>query len=421
MEAKAKIQDQSSLTLERIQNLEAQYLMPTYARQPVLFVRGRGSTLYDDQGRAYLDFISGIGVNVLGYDHPRIRRVLREAARLMHTSNLFYHSYQGPLAAALAQASGMARVFFCNTGTESIEGALKLARAWQRKRGRENKTEFVSLVNSFHGRTMGALSVTAQEKYRAPFEPLVPGARFINANNHAEARAAITERTAAVIVETIQGESGIRPLTAEFLRTLREACHQTDALLIIDEVQCGLGRTGKTFAFQHTDIQPDVLCVAKPLGLGVPLGAFLVAERAADAFKAGDHGTTFGGGPLACRLSLEFIEMLAEGDLLRRTSEMGDYLKSLLLKMQQRHPQFISEVRGLGLMVGAELSFPGKGVVAKMLERGFVLNCAHETTLRFLPPYIIRKNEIRSMVTALEEVIAEEAPLQQAPQGGTIG
>ena len=413
MEAKAKLKDNApaSPTLENIQQLEAQYLMPTYARSPVMFVRGKGSTLYDHQGKAYVDFISGIGVSVLGYDHPRVRKVLREQATLMHTSNLFYHPYQGPLAERLVQASGMARVFFSNTGAESIEGALKLARAWQRKQGRDNQTEFVSLVNSFHGRTMGALSITAQEKYRAPFEPLIPGVRYINANNHEEARAAINASTAAVIVETIQGESGVRPMTSDFLRTLREACNQANALLIIDEVQCGLGRTGLTFAFQHTDIKPDVLCVAKPLGLGVPLGAFLVAERAADGFKAGDHGSTFGGGPLACRLSLEFMEMLSEGDLMQRVGDTGAYFKSALLKIRQRHPDLISEVRGLGLMVGAELTFPGKSIVTKMLERGYVMNCAHDTTLRFLPPYIIRKSEIRSMLTNLEEVIVEEASL----------
>jgi acetylornithine/N-succinyldiaminopimelate aminotransferase len=418
MEAPAKLKDQQppSPTLEAIQQLEAQYLMPTYARAPVLFVRGKGAKLYDDQGRAYLDFISGIGVNVLGYDHPRIRRVLREQAKLMHTSNLFYHSYQGPLAARLAQAAGMARVFFCNTGAESVEGALKLARAWQRQRGREHQTEFVALVNSFHGRTMGALSITAQEKYRAPFEPLVPGARFIPANHHEEARAAINEHTAAVIVETIQGESGIRPLSSDFLQTLRAACDQADALLILDEVQCGLGRTGRTFAFEHTGVQPDVLCVAKPLGLGVPLGAFLVNERAADAFKAGDHGSTFGGGPLACRLSLEFLEMLAEGGLMRRVTDIGAYFLTSLAKLRKRRPELIREVRGLGLMAGAELTFPGKGVVAKMLKRGFVMNCAHETTLRFLPPYIIRQSELRAMLTNLEEVLSEEFNLaQQAP------
>jgi acetylornithine aminotransferase/acetylornithine/N-succinyldiaminopimelate aminotransferase len=414
MEARAKVKEptESSLTLSHIQQLESQYLMQTYARSPVLFVRGKGSMLYDDQGKAYLDFISGIGVNVLGYDHPRVRRVMKEQGNLLHTSNLYYHPYQGQLAERLVKASGMARVFFCNTGTESVEGSLKLARAWQRKQGREDKTEFVALVNSFHGRTMGALSITEQEKYRKPFEPLIPGVRFIDPDNSqngfAEVREAINDRTAAVIIETIQGESGVRPVNDSFLKAVREACDAVDALLILDEVQCGLGRTGKTFAFENTPVKPDVLCVAKPLGLGVPLGAFIVAEKAVDGLKAGDHGSTFGGGPLACRLSLEFMEMLQEEQLMQRVTEVGNYFRKQLRRLHRRHPELIKDVRGLGLMVGAETSFPSKSVAMKMLERGFLINCTHDTVLRFLPPYIIKKSEISSMLTNLEEVIVEE-------------
>jgi acetylornithine/N-succinyldiaminopimelate aminotransferase len=402
---------ESPITFSHVQQLESQFLIQTYARNPVMFVRGKGSTLYDDQGKPYLDFIAGIGVNVLGYDHPRVRRVMREQGRLLHTSNLYYHQYQGQLAERLAHASGLSRVFFCNTGTESVEGALKLARAWQRAQGREDKTEFVALINSFHGRTMGALSVTAQEKYRKPFEPLIPGVRFIDSENDgddfAEARAAINDRTAAVIVETIQGESGIRPIDDRFLRAVREACDNVDALLILDEVQCGLGRTGKVFAFENRSVKPDVLCVAKPLGLGVPLGAFIVAEKAVDGLKTGDHGSTFGGGPLACRLSLEFMEMLQEGQLMERVTEVGDYFRKQLNRLQKRHPESIKEVRSLGLMAGMEMSFPCKSVATKMLERGFLINCTHDTVLRFLPPYIIKKSEIGAMLAVLEEIITE--------------
>jgi predicted acetylornithine/succinylornithine family transaminase len=414
-EAEAKMEEiePARPALEQIQQLEARYLMQTYARGSVMFVRGKGSTLYDDKGRGYLDFIAGIGVNVLGYDHPRVRRTLRDQANLLHTSNLYYHPYQGQLAERLVKASGLSRVFFCNTGTEANEGALKLARAWQRRQGREGKTEFVALVNSFHGRTMGALSITEQEKYRKPFEPLIPGVRFIDPNNSendfAEAREAINERTAAVIIETIQGESGVHPVNDDFLRAARAACDRVNALLILDEVQCGLGRTGKVFAFENTSVKPDLLCVAKPLGLGVPLGAFIVAEKAVDGLKAGDHGTTFGGGPLACRLSLEFMEMLVEEDLLQRVTEVGNYFRKQLRRLQRRQPALIKETRGLGLMVGAELSFNGKGVVAKMMERGFLMNCTHDTVLRFLPPYTIRKPEIKEMLANLEEVIVEES------------
>lgn len=420
-EAKAKTgrSEDLNVDLASIQSLESDYVMPTYARSPVLFVRGKGSTLSDDHGRKYVDFIAGIGVNVLGYDHPRIRRILRDASKLMHTSNLYFHPYQGPLAERLARASGMSRVFFCNTGSESIEGSLKLARSWQRRHGRENKTEFVALTNSFHGRTLGALSITAQAKYRTPFEPLIPGVRFIEANdgmgNFEEVRSAINERTAAVIIETIQGESGIRPIDSDFLEVVRKTCDSVDALLILDEVQCGLGRTGKVFAFEHTSALPDILCVAKPLGLGVPLGAFLVAERATDGLQPGDHGSTFGGGPLACRLSLEFLDMLDEGGLLERVNEVGAYFKRGLRKLHARRRHLVTEVRGMGLMLGLELSFSGKRVASKMLERGYVINCTHDTVLRFLPPYIIQKSEIRGMLSALEEVIIEEgAAAEQA-------
>lgn len=407
-------QDQTTtFTLEQAQQLESQYVMRTYARAPLMLVHGKGSTVYDDQGKAYLDFIAGIGVSVLGYDHPRVRRALREQGDLLHTSNLYYHPYQGQLAERLAKAAGMARVFFCNTGTEATEGALKLARAYQRRQGRENQFEFVSLTNSFHGRTMGSLSITAQEKYRKPFEPLIPGVRYVDPNNcqddFAEARAAINERTAAVIIETIQGEGGVLPINDDFLKVVRQRCDETGALLILDEVQCGLGRTGKVFAFENTSVKPDVLTVAKPLGLGVPLGAFLVAEKYVDGLQPGDHGTTFGGGPLACRLSIEFMQMLEEENLMQRVTEVGNYFRKKLRRLQRDVPGLIKEVRGLGLMVGAELNFPGKGVVTKMMERGFLMNCTHDTVLRFLPPYIIKKAEITAMITALQEVITEEA------------
>lgn len=405
--------NQTDLTLDNIRQLESNHILQTYARFPVLMVRGNGNTLYDETGKAYLDFISGIGVNVLGHNHPVVRRILREQGDMLHISNLYYHPYQGQLAERLTAASGMNRVFFANTGTESVEGALKLARAWQRRRGREEKTGYVSLLNSFHGRTMGALSVTAQSKYRKPFEPLVPGVTFVDPNqcedDFAAVRAAINEKTAAVIVETIQGEGGVYPVNDYFLNVVRRACDEVDALLILDEVQCGLGRTGKVFAFENTSIRPDILCVAKPLGLGIPIGAFVVNERAADGLQPGDHGTTFGGGPLACRLSLALFDMLQEESLMRRVAEVGVFFRKRLRRLQHSHPTIIREVRGMGLMVGVELTFPGKGVVTKMLERGFLLNCTHDLVLRFLPPYLIRKAEITSMVTHLEEVLVEEA------------
>ncbi|NBO65281.1 MAG: aspartate aminotransferase family protein [Acidobacteria bacterium] len=406
-----------ALTLERVRQLETDYVLQTYSRFPVLMVRGNGNNLFDETGKSYLDFISGIGVNVLGHNHPAVRKILREQGDMLHISNLYYNPYQGQLAERLTAASGLSRVFFANTGTESVEGALKLARAWQRRRGREAKTGFVSLLNSFHGRTMGSLSVTAQSKYRLPFEPLIPGVSFVDPNqcedDFAAVRAAINESTAAVIIETIQGEGGVYPVNDYFLNVVRQACDEADALLILDEVQCGLGRTGKIFAFENTGIRPDILCVAKPLGLGIPLGAFIVNERAADGLQPGDHGTTFGGGPLACRLSLELFEMLESGALLQRVAEVGVFFRKRLRRLQRTHPTVIKEIRGLGLMVGVELTFPGKGVVSRMLDRGFLLNCTHDVVLRFLPPYLIRKAEITTMIDALEEVLVEEAALLQ--------
>ncbi|MFN6203655.1 MAG: aspartate aminotransferase family protein [Acidobacteriota bacterium] len=407
-----------ALTLDRIRQLESDHVLQTYARFPVLMVRGNGNNLYDETGKAYLDFISGIGVNVLGHNHPVVRRILREQGDMLHISNLYYHPYQGQLAERLTAAAGMSRVFYANTGTESVEGALKLARAWQRRRGREKKTEFVSLINSFHGRTMGSLSVTAQTKYRQPFEPLIPGVRFIDPNqcedDFAAARAAINENTAAVIIETIQGEGGVYPINDYFLNVVRQACDEVDALLILDEVQSGLGRTGKVFAFENTPVRPDILCVAKPLGLGIPLGAFIVNDRAADGLQPGDHGTTFGGGPLACRLSLALMEMLQDDALMQRVAEVGTFFRKKLRRLQRAHPEIITDVRGLGLMVGAELAFPGKAVVTRMLERGFLLNCTHDTVLRFLPPYLIKKAEITTMLTHLEEVLVEEATARKS-------
>ena len=404
-----------SLTLEKIRQLESDYVLQTYARFPVLFVRGNGNTLYDDQGKAYLDFISGIGVNVLGHNHPQVRRILREQGDMLHISNLFYHQYQGQLAERLVAASGMSKVFYANTGTESVEGALKLARAWQRRHGREGKTEYVSLINSFHGRTMGALSVTAQSKYRKPFEPLIPGVHFIDPNDcendFATARATINEKTAAVIIETIQGEGGVYPINDYFLNVVRKACDEADALLILDEVQSGLGRTGKIFAYENTTVRPDILCVAKPLGLGIPIGAFLASEKAADGLQPGDHGTTFGGGPLACRLSLALMEMLQDDSLMQRVTEVGIFFRKRLRRLQRSHPTIIRDVRGTGLMIGLEIAFSGKGVVSKMLERGFLLNCTQDVVLRMLPPYLIKKSEITSMLTHLEEVLVEEAAL----------
>ena len=385
-------------------DLERQYLLQNYARYPLLVARGKGCYVYDGEGRRYLDFITGIGVNALGHAHPRIVKAIREqAATLIHSSNLYYHAYQGPLAERLARMSGLERAFFANTGTEATEGALKMARAHGRALHPE-KYEIVSLDNSFHGRTLGALSVTGQAKYRADFEPLLPGVKFVSFNDTAALEAAVTERTAGIILELIQGEGGIYPLTSEFAARARVLADRHNALLIADETQCGVGRPGTYFAYQRTEpaILPDVMVAAKPLACGIPLGVIMANEKAAAAIKPGMHGSTFGGGALACRVALEFLDVL-EG-LLPSIGSVGGYFHAALSELARKH-SFIKEVRGFGLMLGMELTVPAKQVVLDAIGQGLLINCTHDTVLRFLPPYIATEKEVDRAVKILARLL----------------
>ncbi len=402
-------------TISKVIALDQQYVFPTYSRAPLVFVRGEGCVLFDDGGNRFLDFLGGIAVNALGYNHPRIvNTIADQASKVLHVCNLFHNEYQSELAEKLCSLSGMEQAFFCNSGTEANEAALKLARnhGYRASGGKPSrKHEIVALLDSFHGRTMGALSVTGQEKYRQPFEPLISGVRFVPANDVEALDAAVSEKTCAVILEPIQGEGGVRVLTSEFLKAARTACDRHNALLIFDEVQCGLGRTGHYFASHGSGIKPDLLTLAKPLGLGIPMGALLGTMATREDFGAGTHGSTFGGGPLACRLSLEFFKILDEDKLLQHITRVGRHFRSQLMSLKVRLP-VVREVRGEGLMVGLELDFPGKPVVREMLERGYVINCAQEKVLRFLPPYIITEGQIDQMVEALHEVLAK-ASLKQ--------
>jgi predicted acetylornithine/succinylornithine family transaminase len=387
-------------------DLEREYLLQNYARYPLVLVRGKGSYVYDAEGRRYLDFITGIGVNALGHAHPRIVKVMREQAGLMiHSSNLYYHQYQGPLAKRLVEMSGLQRAFFCNTGTEAVEGALKMAKAHGRAIDHA-KCEIVSLDNSFHGRTLGALSVTGQPKYRQDFEPLVPGVRFVPANDVAALEAAFSARTAGMIVELIQGEGGIYPLTHEYAAKARELADRYNALLIADETQCGVGRPGTYFAYQRSApvILPDVAVAAKPVACGIPLGFILANDKAAAAIKPGMHGTTFGGGPLACRVALEFLDIL-EG-LLPHILETGGYFHVELNELARKHG-FVKEVRGFGLMVGMELTVSGKQLVLDAMKEGLLINCTHDTVLRFLPPYTVTEKDIDKAVKVLGKLLAK--------------
>jgi len=402
--------------LDRVRALESEYLLQNYARYPLVLDRGKGCYVYDPAGQRYLDFITGIGVNALGHAHPRLVKVIREqAGRLLHTSNLYYNAYQGPLAERLAKASGLQRTFFCNSGAESMEGALKMVRAHGRKIHPE-KYQTVALHNSFHGRTFGALSITGQEKYRQDFEPLLPGARFVPPNDEVALEQVVCDRTAGIVIEWIQGEGGIFPMSTEYVRKARELADRYDALLVFDEIQCGVGRVGKHFAYQLSDpiVLPDVMVAAKPLACGIPMGVIVANERAAKSIGSGMHGSTFGGGPLACRVAIEFMDVLDE--LLPHIDEMGRYFRARLQELQQKF-SFVREVRGQGLMVGVELSISGKQLVLDAIEQGLLINCTHETVLRFLPPYIVTEKEIDRAVRILKSVFKLAAKRGDAHAG----
>src|SRR5678815_3176641 len=402
------------MQLSHVKELEQKYILGTYARHDVLIERGSCAYLVDAANKRYLDLLAGIGVNALGYNHPRVKQVLRkQIKRPLHISNLFYHEYQGRLAEKLCKLSGLDRAFFTNSGAESIEACLKFSRAYAGRaltNGSGKKYRVLAMDNAFHGRTLGALSATANQKYREPFEPLVPGFDFVESNNVADLEKKFTPDVCAVLIETIQGEGGVNPLKEEFYRAVRRLTSQSGALLVADEIQCGLGRTGQWFAFhQWIDpndraMLPDMIACAKPLGLGIPMGAVILKESVAAAIKAGEHGTTFGGGPLACRASLEYFKIIEEEKLLDHIRETGAYFKTKLEELKDL--PIVKEIRGIGLMLAVELNVPGKDYVKKMLDRGFIINCTHDTVLRFLPPFIITSKQVDKVVRALREVLA---------------
>jgi predicted acetylornithine/succinylornithine family transaminase len=394
---------------QQVMDLEKDYLLQNYARYPVVLHRGRGCYVYDTDGNRYLDLITGIGVNALGHAHPRIVKVVREqAGLLLHSSNLYYHEYQGRLAERLSKMSGLARTFFCNSGTEGIEGAMKMVRAHGRRID-ETKYEIVSLDNSFHGRTFGALSITGQPKYQHDFEPLLPGARFVPINDVAALEQVVSDQTAGIVIEWIQGEGGIHLVTSEFAHAARALADRYDALLVFDETQCGVGRTGRYFGYQLIEpaVLPDVMVTAKPLACGLPLGCIVANERAAAAIAPGMHGSTFGGNVLACRVALEFADILDE--LLPHIVQVGGYFHMKLDEMA-KHFHCIQEVRGVGLMLGVELAFSGKQIVLDAMAEGLLINATHDTVLRFLPPYIITEELVDRAVATLTKVLRNAKP-----------
>ncbi len=412
----AKKAKPASAASKSILNDASRHLMNTYKRSDMIFTHGRGCYVFDQNGKKYLDFLGGIAVNALGYSYPDlVKTIRREAGRAVHVSNLFHNPFQGPLAAKLAKWSGMDRAFFTNSGSEAVEGALKLARiAAKKKPGGATKTRFLALEHSFHGRTFGALSITHPLKYREPFEPLVPGVDFVRMNDVADLESKFNDGVCAVIIEPIQGEGGIYPITNEFWKRARALATQHGAALIADEIQCGLGRTGKAFAYQRLEGLPDMVIVAKPLAGGLPLGAFLAREEFAASFVPGLHGSTFGGGPLTCATGLTFLDVVEKKKLLANVRARGAELKAGLNKMAAKF-DFIREVRGEGLIIGIDLDVDGAPYVAEALKQGLLINCTHDHILRLLPPFILTAQQVKEGLSKIESVLARtERPATSA-------
>ena len=402
-----------NVRFDDIQAGESRHVLQTYKRQPVAFVRGNGSRLYDVDGREYLDFISGIGVASLGHAHPGLAEVVAEQARtLLHTSNLYYHPFQAEAASRLAALSGLPRAFFCNSGTEANEACLKFARRYWHTQGVTDRTGFVAIEGGFAGRTMGALSVTYDEHYRAPFMPLLGPVTFVDPAAPEALVAAVTDRTAAVIAEPIRGEGGVRPLSREFADALADVCRRTGTLLIADEVQSGLGRTGYAFHSQALGWQPDLISVGKALGSGVPVAAALVSERVAQTISAGDHGSTYGGNLLATRAAAYFLEQLMDRGLLDHVRTVGAHFERLLRTLALKHPVIV-EARGAGLMRGLELRIDAAPVVEQARLQGLLVNRTNERVVRLLPPLTVEQADIDRAVEMLDVVFA--AVVQEVP------
>jgi len=397
--------------LETIQAAEKKLLLQTYDRNPLLLTGGKGVHVYDESGQEYLDLLSGIGVLALGYGHPAVEKAITEQAKkLLHVSNLFYHEHTAELAMRLTEMSGMDRVFFCNSGTEAWEAALKLARAHAgvlRSEGKKIGTKFLALEHSFHGRTIGAVSTTHKEKYREPFAPVMPDVEFVRFDDVADLRAKFSSDVCGICIEAIQGEGGVRPVSKEFFAVARELCDQTGALLLADEIQSGMGRTGEWFAYQHYGIQPDITTLAKPIANGLPMGAMLCTDEAARAISPGMHGTTFGGGPLACAVAIAVIDTMKQQKLLAHVRELGSYFKQQLENLKKKHDSIV-EVRGLGLMLGIELDSAelAKRAAGEMMAQRIIINRTSETVLRFLPPFVLERKHVDQAVAALDAILA---------------
>jgi len=398
----------SPASFDQIAERERKYLLQTYNRYPLVLTRGKGVFLYDIAGKRYLDFVSGLGVNALGHAHPRIVKAIREqAAKLVHVSNLYYHEYQGPLAEKLCGLSGLDRAFFSNSGTEAIEGSIKLARLAGHRAGGEAKSRLVALEGSYHGRTFGALSLTGQDKHRKGFEPLLEDVTFVKQNDLEGLRAAVNENTCAIVLEPIFGEGGIHECSVEFLQECRGLADRNRVALIFDEIQCGLGRTGTMFAFHSFGVKPDIVAIAKPIAAGLPLGAFIAKEEFATAISPGQHGTTFGGGPLACRIALEFFAIVEEEKLVENVNKVGAYLQQELKGLVEKRSA-ATEVRGRGFIQGIQLEIPARPIVDAGLAEGVLFNSTQDTVVRFLPPFMMEEKHIDRGIRVLSKLLGKK-------------
>lgn len=393
------------MNTQQMINAEKQYLAQTYTRPPFVLTHGEGVYVFDAEGNKYLDCAAGIAVNALGYNDPELVKAIQDAATgLLHTSNLFYTEAQVKLAQALVEKSFADKVFFANTGTEAMEGALKFARKYHAERGDVKRKNFIAFRGSFHGRTMGALAATDSEKYQAPFRPLMPGVTFANFNDLDSVRAAMTNETAAVIIEPVQGEGGIYPATDEFLRGLRALCNEHGALLIFDEIQCGLGRTGKLWAHEYAGVTPDLMTLAKPLAGGLPIGALLMTDAVASAMHVGEHGTTFGGGPFITSVALSVFNRISDEKFLANVRETGNYLMERVSEINSPH---IKEVRGRGLMIGVELDVDAAKIRDIGYNHGLLLIQAREKVVRFVPPLVFEKKHVDELIEKFSHVLAQ--------------
>lgn len=392
---------------EEIKNLDEKYVIHTYKRAPLVLVKGKGTRVWDSEGREYLDFVAGIAVNGLGHCHPRVVRAVQEqVGQLIHISNLYYIEPQVRLAKLLAENSFGDKSFFCNSGAEANEAALKLSR----KYGKGERYEIICMEGSFHGRTLATLTATGQEKYRKGYAPLAPGFKIVPFNDLEKVREAISGRTVAIMLEPIQGEGGINVARDDYLKGIRKLCDENDLLLILDEIQCGMGRTGKLFSYEHYGIEPDIMTLAKSLGGGFPIGAMITKERIASFFSPGDHASTFGGNPLACSAAHAALEAILEEKLIENAAQVGGYFIGKLKGLQKKY-SFIKDVRGKGLMIGVELDFEGKDIVTKCQEKEILINCTVDKVLRFVPPLIVTQEEVDKVIDVLDEVFANVEPV----------